>query len=64
MMVTLYRRRQWRDKRQQPASMEDLYMSHQAMGVLCALAGIGTALVLLLLLLGQPFLNVIFGVTL
>jgi O-antigen/teichoic acid export membrane protein len=36
-------------------------MSHQAMGVLCALAGIGTALVILLLFLGQPFVDALFG---
>lgn len=60
-MTTFHRRRQWRDKRQHPATMEDLYMSYQAMGVLCALAGIGTALVILLLLLGQPFLDALFG---
>ncbi|KAE8757351.1 hypothetical protein FSO04_24335 [Paraburkholderia madseniana] len=61
MMTTMFRRRQWRDKRHHPATMEDLYMSHQAMGVLCALAGTGTALVILLLFLGQPFVDDLFG---
>jgi hypothetical protein len=61
MMTTMHRRRQWRDKRQHPATMEDLYMSHQAMGVLCALASIGTALVILLLFIGQPFVDALFG---
>jgi hypothetical protein len=60
-MTTMHRRRQWRDKRHQPTSLEDLHMSNQYIGVLCALAGIGTALVIPLLFLGQPFVNLIFG---
>ena len=59
-MTTLYRRRQYRDKRR-PATMEELHMSNQYVAVLCVLAGIGTAMVLLLLLLGQPFADLIFG---
>ncbi|MEI5996799.1 hypothetical protein H3V53_06175 [Paraburkholderia bengalensis] len=58
-MVTRYRRRQWRDRK--PVTIEDLHMSHQAMGVLCALAAIGTALIILLIAFGQPFINALFG---
>jgi hypothetical protein len=39
----------------------ELHMSDQYVAVLCALAGIGTVLVLLLLIFGQPFADLIFG---
>jgi len=61
MMTTMFRRRQWRDKLERPATMEELHMSNQYVAVLCVLAGIGTALIILLLLLGQPFFDAIFG---
>lgn len=60
-MVTQYRRRQWRDRRPAPMTLDELRMSNQYIGVLCALAGIGTALVILLLFLGQPFVDALFG---
>lgn len=59
-MTTMHRRRQYRDKRR-PVTMEELHMSNQYVAVLCVLAGIGTALVLLLLIFGQPFANLFFG---
>ncbi|TCK87325.1 hypothetical protein B0G74_7864 [Paraburkholderia sp. BL9I2N2] len=58
-MTTMHRRRQWRDRR--PVTMEELHMSNQYVAVLCVLAGIGTALVLLLLIFGQSFANLFFG---
>jgi hypothetical protein len=39
----------------------ELHMSDQYVAVLCALAGIGTVLVLLLLIFGQPFANLFVG---
>jgi hypothetical protein len=42
-------------------TLDELRMSNQYIGVLCALAGIGTALVILLLFLGQPFVDALFG---
>lgn len=61
-MTTFHRRRQWRDRQaRKPPTYEDLFMSHQAMGFLCALAGLGTVLILLLLILGQPFVDALFG---
>lgn len=60
-MTTMHRRRQWRDRRAHPATLDDLHMSNQYIAVLCALAGIGTALVLLLLIFGQQFADLFFG---
>lgn len=59
-MTTMHRRRQYHDKRR-PATMEELHMSNQYVAVLCVLAGIGTALIILLLAFGQPFANLFFG---
>jgi hypothetical protein len=60
MMPTMYRRRQWREKRQQP-TLEDLRMSEQYVAILCALAAIATALVILLMIFGQPLVDALFG---
>ena len=56
----MYRRRQWREKRQQP-TLEDLRMSEQYVAILCALAAIATALVILLMIFGQPLVDALFG---
>jgi hypothetical protein len=39
----------------------DLHMSNQYVAVLCALAGFGTVLIILLLVFGQPFANLFVG---
>lgn len=60
-MTTMHRRRQWRDKQSAPMTLDELRMSNQYIGVLCGLAGIGTALVLLVLIFGQPLVDALFG---
>jgi len=39
----------------------ELHMSDQYVAVLCALAGFGTVLIILLLVFGQPLANLLFG---
>ncbi|CAE6713490.1 hypothetical protein R75461_01171 [Paraburkholderia nemoris] len=59
-MVTLHRRRQWRDKRARP-TLDDLMHADAMIGIHCALAGIFTVLIILVALLGQDFVNLLFG---
>lgn len=59
-MVTQFRRRAYRDLRK-PASMEDFHMSSRYIAILCILSALGTALVLLTWLCGQPFIDALFG---
>jgi hypothetical protein len=60
-MPTMHRRRQWRDRRTTPMTLEELQASNRAIGILCAMAGIGLVFVVLAWLLGQPFFNAILG---
>lgn len=63
MMATMFQRRQWRDKREhRPATLDELYMSNAYIGFMCVLAGVGTALIILLLIFGQPFVDALFKV--
>jgi hypothetical protein len=57
-MVTLHRRRQWRDKLDRPnVTLEEWQQSNRYIGVLCFLAGLCTVLTLLILILKQPFID-------
>lgn len=61
-MTTMFRRRQWRDKRtHHPATLADLMRADTMIGVHCALAGFFMALIILVALFGQSFVNLFFG---
>lgn len=58
--MTLYRRRQYRDKHARP-TVNDLMHADAMIGIHCALAGFFTVLIILVALLGQDFINLFFG---
>ena len=58
MMATLHRRRQWRDRRRHAES--DL-VADLKIGLRLALAMFFLGLLLLVVFLGQPFINVFLG---
>lgn len=60
-MTAQFHRREWRDRRKHPTSLEDLHMSNRCIGALCGLSALGLALVLLVWFCGQPFINAILG---
>jgi hypothetical protein len=60
VMVTLHRRRQWRDKRR-PPTPEELARADWLIGVHCALCAFFIALLLIAVFFGQPSINALFS---
>jgi hypothetical protein len=61
-MVTLHRRRQWRDKRaRREVSLADLMEVDFYIGVHIAITGFFFALLVMVVMFGDRFLNLFFG---